>query len=290
MQTVVIAGVGLIGGSFALALRQAGFAGRILGVSSERTIRQALELNVIDAGATLEEACAQADLVYLAGPIRSILDLIPRLDGIVKPGALVTDAGSTKSMICEAGAALRRVQFLGGHPMAGKESRGVGAAEAGLFKGRPYLLTPLEPAALQTPAANEFCGWLQAIGAQQRVASPQEHDAIVACSSHLPQLLSTALASTLASHPDASSIAAAAGPGLVDSTRLALSAWEIWRDILDTNRDAILDALDLFAAEWAQLRERLNSGSLESDFEQASRFAAGLRRGAQASQNGETSS
>lgn len=290
MQTVVIAGVGLIGGSFALALRQAGFAGRILGVSSERTIRQALELHVIDAGATLEAACAQADLVYLAGPIHSILDLIPRLDVLVRPGVLITDAGSTKSMICEAGARLRRAQFLGGHPMAGKESRGVGAAEADLFQGRPYLLTPREPSELQTAAAKEFCGWLQAIGAKQRVVSPREHDAIVACSSHLPQLLSTALASTLASHPEASSIAAAAGPGLVDSTRLALSAWEIWQDILDTNRDAILDALDLFAGEWEQIRARLRSGSLENDFQNAGQFAAELRRRPQSSQNGETSS
>lgn len=286
MQTVAIAGVGLIGGSFALALRQAGFRGAILGVSSPRTIARALDLKVIDEGASLEDACSRADLIYLAGPIHSILETIPRLDAFLKPGALVTDAGSTKSLICAAGARLARGRFLGGHPMAGKELRGVGQAEPGLFHGRPYLLTPQRREDLDAPAAAEFLAWVRRIGAVPKILSPAQHDQVVALSSHLPQLLSTALASGLARQSYSQDVAAAAGPGLIDSTRLALSAWDIWRDILDTNQAAILDAMDLFAERWKQLRDALAAGAAEEDFRLGRAFAEALR--AQRSNNGDT--
>lgn len=287
LETVAIAGVGLIGGSFALALREAGFRGAILGVSSPRTIARALEHHVIDAGVSLEEACSRADLVYLAGPILSILDTIPRLDALLKPGALVTDAGSTKALICQAGAKLSRAQFLGGHPMAGKELRGVEQSEAGLFRGRPYLLTPRRPDDVDTPPAREFVEWLHRIGAVPKILAPEQHDQVVALSSHLPQLLSTALASGLGRQPSSADIAAAAGPGLIDSTRLAMSTWEIWSDILATNREAILAAMDLFEGRWQELRDSLAAGSLEEDFRQGRDFAEGLR--AQRPPNGDTS-
>lgn len=277
MEVVAIVGVGLIGGSFAMALREARFAGRMLGVSSPRTIAEALQLGVIDEGATLEEACGQADLVYLAGPIHGILETLPRVAELVKPGALVTDGGSTKARIVAVAGEMGRGQFLGGHPMAGKESRGVAAAEAGLFRGRPYLVTPRQAQELETTAAREFLGWLERIGARVSVVSPEDHDRFVAHSSHLPQLLSTALAAALARHADRDSIAAAAGPGLVDSTRLALSAWEIWRDILDTNQQAVLEALDRFADEWSGVRADLVNGRLEERFATGGRFARDLR-------------
>ncbi len=277
MEVVAIVGVGLIGGSFALALREAGFAGRIVGVSSPRTVEEALRLRVIDEAATLAEACAQADLVYMAGPIHGILEILPRVAELAKPGALVTDAGSTKAKIVASAACMSRGQFLGGHPMAGKESRGVAAAEAGLFRERPYLLTPRRTEDLETAAAREFMSWLEAIGAKLKVVSPQDHDRFVAHSSHLPQLLSTALSAALGRHPDRDSIAAAAGPGLMDSTRLAMSAWDIWRDILDTNQDAVLEALDRFSGEWSSLREELRAGRLEERFQAGSEFARNLR-------------
>jgi prephenate dehydrogenase len=277
MEVVAIVGVGLIGGSFALALRHAGFTGQLLGVSSARTIAESLRLGVIDAGATLEEACRQADLIYLAGPIHGILETLPKVAELARPGTLVTDAGSTKARIVAAAGEMGKGQFLGGHPMAGKESRGVGSAEAELFRGRPYLLTPRESKDLETPAAREFLGWVERIGARVSVVSPDEHDRFVAHSSHLPQLLSTALSAALARHPDRASIAAAAGPGLVDSTRLAMSAWEIWRDILDTNQQPVLEALDLFASEWSSVREDLLAGRLEAHFSAGSDFARFLR-------------
>lgn len=287
LETVAIAGVGLIGGSFALALRQAGFRGTVLGVSSPRTLARALELNVIDEGVTLDEACSRADLVYLAGPIHAILDTIPTLDAMLKPGALVTDAGSTKALICQAGARLTRGQFLGGHPMAGKELRGVDASEASLFRGRPYLLTPQRPEDLETPAAREFVEWVHRIGAVPKILTPEQHDQVVALSSHLPQLLSTALASGLGRQACSSDVAAAAGPGLIDSTRLAMSAWDIWRDILDTNQTAVVAAMDLFAERWKELRDTMANGVLEEDFREGRAFAEALR--AQRPNNGDTS-
>lgn len=274
METVVIAGVGLIGGSFGLALKSAGFGGRILGVSSPQTIEKALRRGAIDEGASLEDAAPRADLIYLAGPIRAILDTIPKLDGLARPGALVTDAGSTKRRICEAGRGLRGALFLGGHPMAGKEKRGVEEAEAELFRGRPYLLAPARREDLESGAAREFTGWLERIGAEVQVMTPEEHDRTVALSSHLPQLLSTALAAALA---DEERARWAAGPGLVDMTRLALSGWEIWRDILETNRDEIVWALERFGEDLHAVRAQLERGLPEEAFRRGAEFAKRLR-------------
>jgi len=275
METVVIAGVGLIGGSFGLALKSAGFRGRIVGVSSPRTIEKALYRGAIDEGATLEDAAPRADLIYLAGPIHAILETIPALDGLARPGALVTDAGSTKRRICEEGSKLRGALFLGGHPMAGKEKRGVEEAEAELFRGRPWLLTPSRREDLETPAAREFVQWLERIGAEPRVMTPEEHDRTVALGSHLPQMLSTALAASLDGVPG---VAEAAGPGLVDMTRLALSGWDIWRDILETNRDEIAAAIGLYEERLLALKARLEQGLPEEEFLRGAEFARKLRQ------------
>lgn len=274
METVAIVGVGLIGGSFGLALKSAGFRGRILGVSSPQTVEKALRRGAIDEGASLDEAAPRADLIYLAGPIRAIFDTIPKLDGLARAGALVTDAGSTKRRICEAGGRLREALFLGGHPMAGKEKRGVEEADAGLFLGRPYLLTPARPEDLAAPAAREFVRWIERIGAEPRVMTPEEHDHTVALSSHLPQMLSTALSAALEDKPGA---AAAAGPGLTDMTRLALSGWDIWRDILETNRDEIVRAIGMFEEQLQAMKEELERGLPEDEFRRGAEFARRLR-------------
>ncbi len=181
MRTVAIVGTGLIGSSFGLALRAAGFGGTIVGVSSERAIADALACRAIDGSAPLAEAAAEADLVFLSQPIGRILDTIRHLDPLLKPGALVTDAGSTKCEIVDtARQAIRRAQFLGGHPMAGKETRGASAADGGLFRGRTWVLTPDETAELETAAAREFRGWLTRIGARIAVLDADEHDRVVA--------------------------------------------------------------------------------------------------------------
>jgi prephenate dehydrogenase len=275
MHTVAIFGVGLIGGSFAQALRAAGFSGRIIGVSSPETIRKALELGVIDAGMPAPDAAHAADLIYLAQPILRIIEILPELDAWVRPDALVTDAGSTKTIIVEQARTISRCQFLGGHPMAGREQRGVEAAEAGLFRGRPYVLTPRSEAELQTQPARDLISWIEKIGAFTVILSPTEHDQIVAFTSHLPQLASTALAAMLEGRTEPAS--RVFGPALVDSTRLALSSFEIWGDILATNGDAIRAALRSYIVQLEEFSQVLEPGPMQENFRRAAKFASQLR-------------
>jgi prephenate dehydrogenase len=272
MQSVAIVGVGLIGGSFGLALRKAGFAGSIVGVSSPPAIAQALARGAIDRAATLPEAGA-CDLVYLAQPIGRIIDTIRHLDEHVRPRTLVTDAGSTKDAIVDAASQyLARCQFLGGHPMAGKEKRGAAEADADLFRGRTYVLTPCAPGELETPAAGAFQEWLGRIGAVVTTMLPEEHDRAVAAASHAPQLISTALAASLPGYA-----LSVAGPGLADMTRLALSPFDIWRDIIATNADNIDRALSVYVQKLEEIRENLRSRELQREFEAAAAAAAQVR-------------
>ena len=274
MEKVAIVGTGLIGASFGLALRRAGFQGEILGVSSQPAIESALAVGAIDRGAPLAEAVAPAGLVFLSQTIGRILDTIRHLDPLLQPGTLVTDAGSTKCEIVDlARQNFRRAQFLGGHPMAGKEKRGAQAADGELFRGRTWVLTPDDPAELQTPRARQFREWLQAIGARIAVMDCDEHDRVVALTSHLPQLASTALASTVSgsAHLEVS------GPGLFDMTRLAASSYELWRDILATNTDHIDRSLALYIQMLEHMRENLRTRQLQEEFQRGAVVAGRLR-------------
>jgi prephenate dehydrogenase len=266
VNTVAIVGVGLIGGSFALALRASGFTGKIVGVSSPDAVRAALEHRVIDEALPLADAAAMADLIYLARPIEGILAVLDELDAYVKPGTLITDAGSTKSAICaRAAEKIQHGRFVGGHPMAGKEARGAAEADASLFRGRPYILT-------------SRCGELESLianfGARVVIMSAEEHDVLVALTSHLPQLISTALAASIGTKPEAARVA---GPAAMDLTRLALSPYEIWRDIFATNAANIDSALGLFIAKLEGLRSHLKDAKIESEFENAAAAARALR-------------
>ncbi len=273
MKAVAIVGTGLIGSSFGLALKSAGFTGHIYGVSSKAATDDSLAAGAIDSVASLEEAVPVSDLIYLAQPIGRILNTLRLLDPLVQPDALITDAGSTKQAIVSAAqVAIHRCQFLGGHPMAGKETRGAIAAEANLFRDRPYILTPGD---IETPAAREFCSWLQKIGARIVILGADEHDHRVAFSSHLPQLASTALASLIAeASPESAKVA---GPGLVDATRLALSSYDLWRDIVSTNTRPITDALTAYIQELEHLRENLRTRQLQEEFTAGAAFARKLR-------------
>ncbi|HEV2200156.1 MAG TPA: prephenate dehydrogenase/arogenate dehydrogenase family protein [Bryobacteraceae bacterium] len=267
-RVVTIAGVGLIGGSFALALRKAGFEGRIIGVSSLRTIEAALARGVIQEALPLEEAAAQSDVVFLSQPIEKILETLGAVDPHVRPGTLITDAGSTKAEIVERAArTIHRGRFAGGHPMAGKEARGVEAADADLFRGRPYVLTSPDP---------ELERWIRRIGARLVVLDAAEHDRLVALVSHLPQLLSTALAVAIGNDPAAMRIA---GPAAVDMTRLALSPYDIWRDIFATNAGEIDAALANFIARLERMRANLRTdAAMAREFDKAADAARALRR------------
>jgi prephenate dehydrogenase len=263
MRNVGIIGVGLIGGSFGLALRRAEFRGTILGVSSEHSINQGLERGAIDRGATLEEAAATCDLLFLSQPISGIIETLKKLDPLVRPDTLVTDAGSTKQAIVEeANRSLKRCAFLGGHPMAGKELRGVAAADAALFQERTWVLT--------SHIDHPFRNWIATFGAREIVLDPATHDRLVAWSSHLPQLASTALAAVL--HDQAPDAATVAGPGLLDATRLAMSSFDLWRDILETNKDQVSAALELYIEKLRTLQ-----AAFETEFAKGSEFARSLR-------------
>lgn len=279
MNRIAIVGTGLIGSSFGLALRREGFAGSIVGVSSERAIADAVAAGAIDGGAPLAEAAADADLVFLSQSIGRILDTIRHLDPLLKPGALVTDAGSTKTEIVDlARQFIRRGQFLGGHPMAGKETRGASSAEAGLFQGRTWVVTPDEPAELETPAARDLLSWLRRIGARLVVLDSDEHDRVVAFTSHLAQLASTALASTVADNLKSGGYLKVAGPGLTDMTRLALSSYDLWRDILATNSEHIDRALARYIQELEHIRENLRTRQLQEEFARGADLAGKVRK------------
>lgn len=277
MNTIAIAGVGLIGGSLGLALRKAGFTGTILGISSPKTIEAAIEKGAIDRGVTLEEAARVSDVLYLAQPISIILENIDRLVPMVRPDCLVTDAGSTKVQITER--ARRLPLFLGGHPMAGKEATGVGAAEADLFRGRPYVLTPYEGVIPDSPAVGGFLHWLKLCGAVSVFLSPSEHDSTVAWTSHLPQFASTALACTLHQELSPDQLVNVSGPGLRDLTRLALSSWSIWEDIVETNTVFIQHVLSVYIDTLTEMRDNLQTQRTGEDFSIAAEVALKIRRG-----------
>ena len=275
MNTVAIVGVGLIGGSFGLALRENGFTGDLIGVSSQPAIEAGLQAGAITRSANLGEAAAAADLIYLAQPVDRILITIEQLESLARPGTVVTDAGSTKQAIVQkAVSCLSAVHFIGGHPLTGKEQRGVAAAQFDLFRDRPYILTPHLP---ETPSATNLRSWLHRIGARIVEMTPSEHDSTVALTSHLPQMLSTALAVTLARQHD-KRVFQVFGPGLIDMTRLAMSAPDLWKSILSTNKPAVLAALTAYSEVLKNLQLALESDSLVELFEIGSGWAKELRQ------------
>ncbi len=275
METVAIVGVGLIGGSFGLALRESGFSGDLIGVSSHSAIEAGIRAGSITRSANLAEAAAVADLIYLAQPVDRILITLEQLKALARPGTVVTDAGSTKQAIVEkAASCLPAVHFIGGHPLAGKEQRGAAAAEAHLFRNRPYILTPHRP---ETPASANLRSWLIRIGARIVEMTPSEHDSTVAVTSHLPQILSTALAITLAQQHERR-VFEVFGPGLIDMTRLAMSGPDLWKSILSTNKPAVRAAIADYSEVLRHLQVCLENDNLVELFEIGSGWARQLRQ------------
>ena len=282
MSTVTIVGVGLIGGSFALGLREHALTARIIGVSSPRTIETALARGVIDEGLPLEQAVPVSDVIYLAQPISRILEQLPRVAKLARPSALVTDAGSTKAEIVAQAAAVfppGGALFLGGHPMAGKAERGVDVAEAGLFEGSTYVLTPPGGVLPADARIERFSGWITKLGARLMVMDPQVHDRTVAITSHLPQMASTALASVVLDQLASEGSWRVAGGGLRDMTRLARSAYDLWREICFTNTENIDRALAVYIQRLEHLRENLRQPGLKEEFQRAAEFSARFQAG-----------
>lgn len=277
MESIAICGVGLIGGSLGLALRKAGFTGPILGVSSPRTIEAAVALGAIDRGVSLEEAVRVADVIYLAQPIGGILSTLEDLGRMKVESRLITDAGSTKSaIVAKAAEHIKGCPFLGGHPMAGKASRGVTEADPDLFRNRRYVVTP-DGSSDPTDAERGFLQWIAAIGSELVAMTPEQHDLTVAFTSHLPQLASTALATTVGSNLPEKHLTVS-GPGLQDMTRLAQSSYEIWADILSTNSSAVHHALSVYIDKLTEMRNNLQTPGLSDDFRNGQSVSSQLRR------------
>ena len=245
IPVLAIVGVGLIGGSFAAALRRAGQAGRVLGAGrNAQSLARALELGLIDEAVSLEEAAARADLVLLATPVGGLADALSRMLPHLGAGTVLTDAGSTKAeVVTAARAALggRIGQFVPGHPIAGAARTGPEAADADLYRERTVVLTPLPE---NSPAALDLTrrAW-QACGADVIDMDADAHDRVLASVSHLPHLLSAVYMEQVALAADAPTRLGLAGSGFRDFTRIAAGSPEMWRDIFLSNRDAMLAEL-----------------------------------------------
>jgi prephenate dehydrogenase len=283
LQRAAVLGVGLIGGSFARALRKYTPDMHIVGWDRAEVILEARKAGIIDEGffEALEPAIRRADLIYVALPIGMTLDLLPELAQHAPPHALVTDAGSTKVRIWQAASELFVEEvgpiFLAGHPMAGREQAGLAHADADLFQGASYALIG-QADDTHDPRVLAFVKILEKMGARPLWIGAQQHDYAVGLASHLPQLASVALGSFLYDHLDENGLPITlAGPGLRDSLRLAGSPYGMWRDIVLTNRDVLSAALDLLARRIEDLRERLGSRDLEADFDAANELYKLLR-------------
>jgi len=278
-RRVAILGTGLIGGSFALALRSHFPEVAIAGFDRAEVLAQAVKRGAVqEASADLAGAVRGADLVYIALPIGAAIESLRAIAAAAATHALVTDAGSTKRAVLRAANESFRgdAPFLGGHPMAGKESSGIEHASADLFQGMPYALIGSEDAA--DIRAKRFADVLRAIGARPVWCDAETHDWAVAIISHLPQLASVALSGVVESETDETGLPLSlAGPGLQDSLRLAGSRYEIWRDILLTNSDNISRALDRLAQSVEHLRTILSSKELRAEFQAANRLYGSLR-------------
>jgi len=281
-RRVAIVGLGLLGGSWGLALKKAGFTRRIVGYARRAETReQALREGAVDeVCADVADAVRGADLVILATPVAVILDHLTRLQPHLSPQALITDVGSTKRRICEQAAEHYAQQplFLGGHPMAGKERSGIENAGARLFENARYVLTPLKPEHSDDPRVQAFRALVVAIGARPLLSDPATHDRAVAYLSHLPQLLSSGLASLIEEKNTAEGLGLElAATGFRDVTRLADSPYSVWRDICLTNTENIQMALDALIQKLESIRLHLGDRELEREFLAAHRLRDKLR-------------
>jgi prephenate dehydrogenase len=262
MRLAVI-GVGLIGGSFALALREAGKVSRIVGAGRRRAnLEHARERRIIDEIAPDAGAAArEADMVLVAAPVAQFPQIFAELAPALQPGSVLTDAGSTKrDVIAAARHALGRkvAQFVPAHPLAGAEESGAAAASATLFRERRVVLTPLAENAPEVVKRVEDA-W-RACGARVTRLSAEEHDAVLAAVSHLPHVLAYALVHGMARRDNAEQLLAYAGSGFRDFTRIASSHPEMWRDICLANRDRLAAELARYQAELADIERLLAAG------------------------------
>ena len=274
---IAIIGLGLIGGSIALAARDIWPKALVIAVDNKDVLEQAMVLHAIDVAADDLVVAAEADLVILAAPVKQNIALLESLEDSVGGSVVVTDVSSTKREIVDAARRLPpRFTFVGGHPMGGAARGGITNARPDLFKGRPWIFTPHNDAA--GDALVKLHQFVAALGAVPRTMTPAEHDRLLAFVSHLPQLTASALMDVVGNGAGPEGLALA-GRGLVDTTRLASSPADIWRDIAATNSQEIGAALDTLIERLTELRAGLGGGdAIDATFEEAVRWREALMK------------
>jgi prephenate dehydrogenase len=272
-RRIAVLGTGLIGGSFALAVRRRFPGVHVVGWDRAEVLSRAQERGAIHEGSTdLPRALAGADLVYVSLPVLAMLDRFPEIARGAEPGALVADSASTQVKVCrlaaEAFRSSRGAEFFSGHPMAGKEFGGIEMADADLFQGATYVFIGEEAKA--SPRARHFVSLIAALGARPMWLDAETHDWAVGVISHLPQMVSLAMAAVLDDETDESGLPAnITSRGIREALRLAGSPYSVWRDIALTNSTNIERALDRLIQALDHLRTRLRSRELENEFVRA---------------------
>ena len=278
INQITIVGTGLIGGSLGLALRQNGFAGTIVGCDKRAVLDLALERKAIDrAEAELELAVVGSDVIVFATPVGTILSQFEAIAPTLPTTTLVTDTGSTKQKLVERArmvfGAEAGKRVLPGHPMAGKEFGGIEHADANLFQGAVWLITPIVADQQYTALQEEFTALLTLIGARIITLDPERHDFLCAWISHLPQMISTALTSVLHEElGDDEIVMQIGGRALREMTRIAHSPYSMWRDIALTNSENLEEVILRFEQQMTHLRENLRGPGLREMFESANKF------------------
>ena len=271
-ERIGIVGLGLMGGSVALAARGIWPSGLVIGVDRNEVLERAVLRHAIDVAASDLTILSEADLVILAAPVLQNVELLRRLPDYLEKPAIVTDVGSTKRVIVEAAARLPpHLTFVGGHPLGGSTRSGIEAARPDLFAGRPWLFTPV-PGGEAAEATGRLFTFAEALGAVPRSMDAGAHDQMVAFISHLPQLTASALMRTIGEAVGEQGLALSGG-GLRDTTRLAGSPADIWTDICSSNADQIRPAIDELIDVLQQIRQRLDDpGAIDQLFEAANRW------------------
>ncbi len=278
-RSIAVVGVGLIGGSIALGVRERWPSVRVYGVDRPAVLTHASSAGAIDTGVAAVSDLPAVDLVVLAAPVRQNTRLLTELPARVREQALVTDVGGTKrDAVRAAGVVAPPLRFVGGHPLGGAEQGGFGFARPDLFAGRPWILTPHDTVDASQADVSRLSAFIAGLGARAVVMTAEEHDRVMAFVSHLPQLAASALMDVVGGAVQAEGLRVA-GRGLTDSTRLASSPASVWKDVCVTNADAIRAALDLLIDRLGDLRADLGRGDvMESVFADAARWRGELTR------------
>ncbi len=257
---ISILGLGLMGASLAMALRQRGYAGRLTAYArKEATRREALDRGIVDAaGEDPDAAVREASLVVLCAPIRACVELAADVRAALRPDAVVTDVGSTKGWICrQMDGLLPKGVFVGSHPIAGSEKQGLQAASADLYVGALTVLAG--PPDLPPEAAARVAALWEAAGSRTCRMAPEDHDRLLARTSHLPHVAAAALANAIG-RDSAEQVGAFCGTGFYDSTRVAAGSIEMWNDVLATNAPAVAEELRAFKMEVERVYDDLQAG------------------------------